>query len=83
MRGPKRLKILTKIRPKQLEAKAIELFEENKNVYGSRRLSEAFIKCVIQTKVATYSRRMLPSIHFKAATNSSECCHPGDDVLAF
>ena len=29
---------------RQLEAKAIELFEENKNVYGSRRLSEAFIK---------------------------------------
>jgi len=33
-----------KIQQKQLEAKAIELFEENKNVYGSRRLSEAFIK---------------------------------------
>ena len=33
---------------KQLEAKAIELFEENKNVYGSRRLSEAFIKEDIQ-----------------------------------
>ena len=33
-----------KILQKQLEAKAIELFEENKNVYGSRCLSEAFIK---------------------------------------
>jgi hypothetical protein len=33
-----------KILQNQLEAKAIELFEENKNVYGSRRLSEAFIK---------------------------------------
>ena len=32
-----------KIVQKQLQAKAIELFEENKNVYGSRRLSEAFI----------------------------------------
>ena len=36
---------------KQLEAKAIELFEENKNVYGSRRLSEAFIKEEIQESV--------------------------------
>lgn len=37
-----------KIRQKQLEAKSIELFEENKNIYGSRRLSEAFIKNDIQ-----------------------------------
>jgi len=29
---------------KQLEAKAIQLFDENKKIYGSRRLSEAFIK---------------------------------------
>lgn len=33
---------------KQLEAKAIQLFDENKQVYGSRRLSEAFIKEDIQ-----------------------------------
>ena len=42
---------------KQLEAKAIELFEENKNVYGSRRLSEAFIKEDIQ--VGRYKARQL------------------------
>jgi transposase InsO family protein len=33
---------------KQLEAKAIQLFDENKHVYGSRRLSEAFAKEDIQ-----------------------------------
>jgi transposase InsO family protein len=33
-----------KIRQKQLEIKAIQLFKDNKKVYGSRRLSEAFIK---------------------------------------
>jgi hypothetical protein len=31
------------IRQKQLETKAVKLFEENKKIYGSRRLSEAFI----------------------------------------
>ncbi|WP_262966964.1 IS3 family transposase [Methylobacter psychrophilus] len=46
-----------KIRQKQLEAKAIELFGENKNVYGSRRLSEAFIKEDIQ--VGRYKARQL------------------------
>jgi putative transposase len=46
-----------KILQKQLEAKAIELFEENKNVYGSRRLSEAFIKEDIQ--VGRYKARQL------------------------
>ncbi len=29
---------------KQLEAKAVQLFEENRKTYGSLRLSEAFIK---------------------------------------
>jgi hypothetical protein len=29
---------------KQLEARALQLFDENKKIYGSRRLSEAFIK---------------------------------------
>ena len=33
-----------KILKKQLETKAVQLFEENKKIYGSRRLSEAFIK---------------------------------------
>jgi putative transposase len=33
-----------KVLQKQLEAKAIQLFDENKKIYGSRRLSEAFIK---------------------------------------
>jgi transposase InsO family protein len=37
-----------KVLQKQLEAKAIQLFDENKKVYGSRRLSEAFIKEDIQ-----------------------------------
>ena len=46
-----------KIRKKQLEAKAIELFGENKNVYGSRRLSEAFIKEDIQ--IGRYKARQL------------------------
>jgi len=46
-----------KILQKQLEAKAIELFEENKNVYGSRRLSEAFIKEDIQ--VGRYKTKQL------------------------
>ena len=32
----------------QLETKAVQLFEENKKIYGSRRLSEAFIKEAIQ-----------------------------------
>lgn len=32
----------------QLETKAVQLFEENKKVYGSRRLSEAFAKEDIQ-----------------------------------
>jgi putative transposase len=46
-----------KILQKQLEAKAIELFEDHKNVYGSRRLSEAFIKEAIQ--VGRYKARQL------------------------
>ena len=46
-----------KVLQKQLEAKAIELFEENKNVQGSRRLSEAFIKADIQ--VGRYKARQL------------------------
>ncbi len=33
-----------KILKKQLETKAVQLFEENKKIYGSRRLSEALIK---------------------------------------
>ena len=33
-----------KIRQKQLEAKVRQLFEDNKKVYDSRRLSEALIK---------------------------------------
>lgn len=37
-----------KVLQKQLEAKAIQLFDENKKIYGSRRLSEAFIKEDIQ-----------------------------------
>ncbi len=31
-----------KLLQKQLEAKAVQLFEENRKTYGSRRLSEAF-----------------------------------------
>ena len=31
-----------KVLQKQLEAKAVQLFEENRKTYGSRRLSEAF-----------------------------------------
>ena len=46
-----------KILQKQLEAKAIELFEENKDVYGPRRLSEALIKEAIQ--VGRYKARPL------------------------
>lgn len=42
---------------KQLETKAAQLFEENKKVYGSRRLSEAFIKEDIQ--VGRYKARQL------------------------
>ena len=37
-----------KILQKQLEARAIQLFDENKKIYGYRRLSEAFIKEDIQ-----------------------------------
>ncbi|MGZ8239658.1 MAG: IS3 family transposase [Methylobacter sp.] len=44
-------------RQKQLEAKAIQLFEENKKIYGSRRLSEAFIKEDIQA--GRYKARQL------------------------
>lgn len=33
---------------KQLEAKAIQLFDENKHIYGSRRLSDAFRKEDVQ-----------------------------------
>ena len=33
-----------KLLQKQLEAKVVQLFEENRKTYGSRRLSEAFIK---------------------------------------
>ena len=33
-----------KLLEKQLEGKAVQLFEENRKTYGSRRLSEAFIK---------------------------------------
>ncbi|WP_333876984.1 DDE-type integrase/transposase/recombinase [Methylobacter sp.] len=58
MRGPKRLKKRTKkVSKKQLEAKAVQLFDENKQVYGSRRLSEAFIKEDIQ--VERYKTRQL------------------------
>ena len=32
-----------KLLEKQLEGKAVQLFEENRKTYGSRRLSEAFI----------------------------------------
>jgi hypothetical protein len=32
-----------KTQQKQLETKACQLFEEHKSIYGSRRLSEAFI----------------------------------------
>jgi transposase InsO family protein len=46
-----------KVRQKQLEAKAVQLFEENKKVYGSRRLSEAFIKEDIQ--VGRYKAKQL------------------------
>jgi putative transposase len=42
---------------KQLEAKAIQLFHENKQVYGSRRLAKAFIKEDIQ--VGRYKARQL------------------------
>lgn len=42
---------------KQLETKAIQLFDENKQVYGSRRLSEAFIKEDIQ--VGRFKARQL------------------------
>ena len=42
---------------KQLETKAVQLFEENKKVYGSRRLSEAFIKEDIQ--VGRFKARQL------------------------
>ena len=41
----------------QLETKAIQLFEENKKIYGSRRLSEAFIREDIQ--VGRYKARQL------------------------
>ena len=46
-----------KTRQKQLETKAVQLFEENKKVYGSRRLSEAFIKEDIQ--VGRFKARQL------------------------
>jgi len=46
-----------KVLKKQLEARAIQLFEENKITYGSRRLSEAFIKEDIQ--VRRYKARQL------------------------
>ena len=46
-----------KILQKQLETKAVQLFEENKKIYGSRRLSEAFIKEDIQ--VGRYKARQL------------------------
>lgn len=42
---------------KQLEARAIELFDENKKTYGSRRLSDAFIKEDIQ--VGRFKARQL------------------------
>ena len=32
-----------RLRENQLEVKAIQLFADNKKIYGSRRLSEAFI----------------------------------------
>jgi K+-transporting ATPase c subunit len=45
MRGTKHSKRrIKKVLQKQLEARAIQLFDENKKIYGSRRLSEAFIK---------------------------------------
>ncbi len=46
-----------KILKKQIEAKAVLLFEENKKIYGARRLSEAFIKEDIQ--VGRYKARQL------------------------
>ncbi len=46
-----------KIRQKQLEVKAIQLFEDNKKIYGSRRLSEAFIDEDI--KVGRFKARQL------------------------
>lgn len=46
-----------KILKKQLETKAIQLFEENKKIYGSRRLSEAFIKEDFQ--VGRYNAKQL------------------------
>ena len=48
-----------KILKKQLETKAVQLFEENKKVYGSRRLSEAFIKEDFQ--VGRYKAKQLIS----------------------
>ncbi|MGZ8184746.1 MAG: IS3 family transposase [Methylobacter sp.] len=62
---------------KQLEAKAIQLFEENKQVYGSRHLSEVFAKEDIQ--VGRYKARQLMKKlglkprypkRFKVTTNS-------------
>ena len=46
-----------KIRQKKLEIKAIQLFEDNKKVYGSRRLSKAFIDEDI--KVGRFKARQL------------------------
>ena len=66
-----------KAQQKQLEAKAIQLFAENKQVYGSRRLSEAFAKEDIQ--VGRFkARRLMTKLglkprypkRFKVTTNS-------------
>ena len=46
-----------KIPQKKLEIKAIQLFEDNKKVYGSRRLSKAFIDEDI--KVGRFKARQL------------------------
>jgi putative transposase len=46
-----------KILKKQLETQAVQLFEENKKIYGSRRLAEAFINEDIQ--VGRFKARQL------------------------
>jgi transposase InsO family protein len=54
-----------KTQQKQLESKACQLFEENKSIYGSRRLSEAFIKEAIQ--VGRFkARRLMKKLGLKA-----------------
>lgn len=54
-----------KTQQKQIETKACQLFEENKSIYGSRYLSEAFKKEDIQ--VGRFkARRLMKKLGLKA-----------------